>query len=141
MKKVLLSTVVLTAFSLSIILFQISCKKSADATTVSTEPQQDNKILYSTFAGLSSGGGFDSRKLHTSNYDGTDVTDINVVLPTGISIVDGNLSISPDHKTIFFTVGIESSGSDNYAIYACNIDGSNPHLISNVNEPEMGVAY
>jgi hypothetical protein len=48
MKKILLGTIALTAFSCSIILFQISCKKSADAATPTTSIgiTQQNKIIY-----------------------------------------------------------------------------------------------
>jgi len=115
MKKILLSTAVLTAFSLSVVLFQISCKKSADAATpgTSTGSLQENKILYSTDEGILTPTGFELEKLHIANYDGTNVTDINLVLPTGVTLLtrsnvgnSNNMSVSPDHKTIFFQVAI-----------------------------------
>jgi len=151
MKKILLSTAVLTVFSLSVILFQISCKKSADAATpsTSTSVQQENKILYSTDEGTVVNG-FNIEKLHTANYDGTNVTDINLVLPAGVSLVHahnaayyGNPCISPDHKTIFFEVVIKgTSNAVSFAIYSCNIDGSNPHQISTTNKnPAIAVAF
>jgi len=47
------------------------------------------------------------------------------------------LSISPDHKTIFFSVNSTTGGPIN--VYSCNIDGSNPHIV--ISNAEIPVAY
>ena len=234
MKKVLLSTIILTAFALSIILFQISCRKTADAqspqyilpvattsrlggvipdgktitvdgegkisapstiigslfpvattsalggvipdgltilvnaagkisaplpiatasklggvipdgTTITVnsngkisayaQVQQQNKILYIDN---------DSEDLTfwIANYDGTNAQKISVAYPTGLQPgFDKKLTLSPDHKTVFFELE-QSSGTTDY-IYACNIDGTNLHVVlsSNTIAPNVMAAY
>jgi hypothetical protein len=162
MKKVLLSTIVLTAFSLSIILFEISCKKTAnadsppyslpvatttklggvipDGTTISVDGTgkistvgtavQQNKLLYLIPVGPAA-------EIWTSNYDGSGANELNITLPAGLAIQDVNLTISPDHKTIFFIASTVSSGQDYN--YTCNIDGTNPHQI--LTGGDLVVAY
>jgi len=158
MKKILLSTIVLLAFTLSVVLFQVSCKKEAnaqtssytlppattsklggvipDGTTISVDGngkistsgnvvQQQNKILYVVY-----GSQPNTDEIWSANYDGTNAQKINIVLPTGLAIGDTNFTISPDRKMIFFSVFSPTGGTG--SIYACNIDGSNPHkIISN----------
>lgn len=53
MKKLLLSTIVLTGFALSMCLFELSCKKTADAAPVvtTTTPLQQNKLIYVSWNG------------------------------------------------------------------------------------------
>lgn len=174
MKKILLSTLTLIAFSFSIILFEVSCKKTASAdsptytlpiattsklggvipdgstisvdangkiSTINNIASQQNRILYFTYEGVADANGFDLEKLHSANYDGTNVSDINIILPSGISLDNGPISLSPDHKTIFFEVETGNPNNSGSAIYACNIDGSNPHLINNIKSPEIAIAY
>jgi hypothetical protein len=157
MKKVLLSTIVLTAFSLSIILFEISCKKTAnadsppyslpvatttklggvipDGTTISVDAngkistigsgtQQASKLLYGVYGSTDL-----TNTVWLANYDGTNPQQLNITLPTGLAIDVDNLKISPDHQTIFFSAYTPSANSGGFYIYACNIDGSNPHQI------------
>lgn len=149
MKKILLSTIVLTLFATSLILFDISCKKSAnadspsyiltpattsklggvipDGTTISVDGSGKISTVGSSASQqnkilyLTSDGG-----IGTANYDGTNAQKLNIILPTGYSIDSGNnLQISPDHKTIFFAVS-STAGEFNFA---CNIDGSNVHKV------------
>lgn len=167
MKKILLSTIVLTAFSLSIILFQISCKKEAqaeitaytlqpattsrlggvipDGTTISVDvtgkisavannasASQENRILY-----FSISNGDDT--IWKANYDGTNAQMINITLPTGFKINNNQLTISPNHKTIFFSVTKTSvTGFEPY-LFSANIDGSNVKQVGK--NAEIGVAY
>jgi hypothetical protein len=117
MKKILLSTIVLTSFSLSIILFQISCKKDAVADTTTTGVNQQNKLVFiknNSVTGWS---------IWVSNYDGSSPQNLNIVLPSA-SGIDGSLSISPDHKTIFFSVSYTAPSKED-DIYSCSIDGTN----------------
>ena len=122
MKKIFLSSLSLLAFSASIILFQISCKKEAkaDTTTTSVTSSQQNKILY-----------YDQGNQHSNftywimNYDGTGAQKINIVPPAGLTL--GSAQISPDGKTVFVTL---TDVKSNFTIYACNTDGSNLHLVT-----------
>ena len=86
MKKIILSTIVLASFSVSIILFQISCKKSADAATLtsSTGIQQQNKIIFVKNIPLVAPGtsGLYQGQIWSANYDGTNQQQINITLPT-----------------------------------------------------------
>jgi hypothetical protein len=167
MKKILLSTIALTLFAISLLLFDISCKKTAnaqsptyvlpvattsklggvipDGTTISVDgtgkisaapttlAPQAGKIIYIKFGATA----LDSQ-LWTANYDGSGAQQINITLPANLTL-DGDVKISPDHKTIFFTVFPTSGTAVNY-IYACNIDGSNVHQVIGANV-DMQVAY
>ena len=167
MKKVLLGAIVLTFFSLSLILFEIGCRKTAkaqspayvlpvattsklggvipDGTTISVDASgkistvpstlapQAGKIIYIKFGATAV-----NNQIWTANYDGSGAQQINITLPTNLAI-DGDIKISPDHKTIFFTVYPTSGTAVNY-IYACNIDGTNAHEVISANS-DMQVAY
>jgi hypothetical protein len=167
MKKILLSAIVLTFFALSLLLFEISCKKTAkaqsptyvlpvattsklggvipDGTTISVDgtgkisavpttlAPQAGKIIYIKFGATAL-----DNQLWTANYDGSGAQQINITLPANLAL-DGDIRISPDHKTIFFTVYPTSGTAVNY-IYACNIDGTNVHEVISANS-DMQVAY
>ena len=132
-----MSTMVLTAFSLSIILFQLSCKKQVDAATTSnTSTTQQNKIIYlkDIYGGSPGCNAYDSAEIWTANYDGTSQQKINITLPTGYVIVLGQMvKVSPDGKTIFFDAFSPGNNypttSTPWSIFAANIDGSNAHLV------------
>jgi|GEM_PF-6521847 hypothetical protein len=123
MKKLLLSSIVLSLFAISMTLFQLSCKKVALAaittTTAPTTIFQEGKMLVIT----------SDNNIGIENYDGTGLVNLHVAIPQGFHIPpDANLSISPDHKTIFFALtDIVTTNGD--AGYACNIDGSNVHKV------------
>jgi hypothetical protein len=161
------------AFSISLAIFQMSCTKTAnsqtpsftltpattsklggvmpDGTTISVDPngkistigntvQQEGKLLYGIYGATDA-----ANAIWTANYDGTSPQKINVTLPSGLAIDISNLKISPDHKTIFFSVYTPNTNgvSGGYYIYACNMDGSNPHQIINggTNGAAVGLAY
>ena len=112
MKKLLLSSVVLLTFAVSLLIFNVSCKKEAKAQ--SSQPIiQQGKIFFIKSVS-------NEEQIWTANYDGTNQQEINLTLPTGTSI-DGISSISPDRKTIF--VAVADGSTDD--IYTCNVDGSN----------------
>jgi hypothetical protein len=151
MKKILIGSIVLTLFSASTILLQISCQKGFNAqTTVYTLPPATNSTLGGVIVGsgltvgstgvlsLSNSTGiqqnliiFVRRKptspfiyeIWASNYDGSKQNIINISLPVGFSISEEGRSpkLSPDGKTLFFHV---ANATYSY-IYSCNIDGSN----------------
>jgi hypothetical protein len=132
MKKILLSTIILTAFSFSIILFQISCKKSADAatSTTSTGTIQQNKIIYTRNLPVSGAQGIYYCEIWIANYDGTGQQKINISLPTGLFVnYTTFVRLSPDQKTIFFDVADAKQDNINTGFYSANIDGTNAKLI------------
>jgi hypothetical protein len=138
MKKILLSTIVLLAFSFSCILFQISCKKNADAASpTNTSVTQQGKILYKKLVTVNS---IRQAEIWTANYDGSSQTKINITLPAGLYIaIDGDIKLSPDQKTIFLVV--EDNTTYPKGTYSCNIDGSNVKEIFNDYNESVQVAY
>jgi len=130
MKKILLSTIVLTAFSFSIILFQLSCKKSAvAASSAEATIQQQNKIIYEKNFPLP-GTGAIYGEIWTANYDGSNQQKINITLPSGLFVsYTSFVKLSPDEKTIFFRVDNVAGDKNGTGFYSANIDGTNPKLI------------
>ena len=124
-----MGSIALTMFSISMILFQLSCKKEANAQTTTTSLTQLNKLIYSY--------SYDNyvTEIWTSNYDGTNQTKVNITLPTGVYFThqeERNCSLSPDGKKIFFLAGAAYSFNGNTypytltpSIYSCDFDGSN----------------
>lgn len=150
MRKLLLGSVALTFFSFSIILLQISCKKDVIADTLNyILPQATTSVLGGVIVGdgltVSSNGtlsikptsgGTSSKRnkiifgrsnradeIWTANYDGTNQTKLNFVLPAGLELDgEGLIKLSPDGETVFFNV--KKPGAGAYYIYSCKIDGS-----------------
>lgn len=131
MKKLLISSIVLCLFAVSILLFDISCTKTAGAqitTTTTTGLQQLGIVLYTknitntnTTAGM---------EFWIANYDGSNAHQIPVTAPTGYSL-DGGV-LSPDGKKLFYNV-YQNNSSTNERMYSCNVDGSNvTPFISNI---------
>jgi hypothetical protein len=154
MKKLFLGSIALTTFSISILLFQVSCKKEAKAQTNSNNyltpattttlggiivgsglsvtsngtlsvnstggTTQLNKII---FGKLVTGGG--AIEIWTMNYDGSNQTKINIVMPTGEVVNDLNPKLSPDGTKVVFLGTTTASTNNDDDIYTCNIDGSN----------------
>lgn len=170
MRKLILSTIVLLAFSIAIAVFQISCTKTASSQSPSYTLQPattsrlggvipDGTTIAVDGSGKISTTGFtpqEGRLLYgvfgsvetdnamwTSNYDGTNAQKINVTLPTGTVIDPDNLRLSPDHKIVFFEAHTISPAPLAYYIYACNFDGSNPHQIKGpfTNGVSVAMAY
>jgi Tol biopolymer transport system component len=113
MKKLLMGSVALCLFSVSITLFTISCQKQASAQT-STGVSQQNKLIFKKVIGTTA-------EIWTANYDGTSSAKINIILPAGVVFSDDmNPVISPNGQKIFFTAGTSFAGD----IYSCNVDGS-----------------
>lgn len=117
MKKILLSAIVLTLFAVSMLLFQISCKKEAKAQNLATTITSENKILYLK-AGQTSG----TSAIYEANYDGTGAQQVLIDLPPNLAI-ESLEALSPDHTTIFFTVFNPNSAAV-ADLYSCKFDGS-----------------
>lgn len=166
MRKILLSSFVLILFSLALIVFQLSCQKESNAQTnnytlppatssslggviignglsvsptgvisVNRTSSQLGKIVYTKT--IWNGGSSYTNEIWTVNYDGTQATRANIVLPSGLYIASssgssGNTraSLSPDGTLIFFNVS-DASGLTQ-GIYACNVDGTSVRQVVTV---------
>jgi len=148
MKKLLLGSIVLTAFSFAIIVFQMSCQKTAVAQTTNyTLPAATTSTLGGVIVGsglsitssgvlsvTSTSGGLtqlnkliykkvvsSTAEIWTANYDGTANAKVNITLPSGVVFSDDmNPVLSPNGQKIFFTAGTVFNGD----LYSCNADGS-----------------
>lgn len=121
MKKIVLSTIVLLSFSLSILLFQISCKKEAKAESPVTGTTLNILVFTKSFPSVDY-----KWEIWTANYDGSNQKKVNLQLPSGVALDGLSPTLSPDGKTIFFNVlGAPKGNLDGSDIYSCNIDGSN----------------
>jgi hypothetical protein len=140
MKKVLLASIVLSCFSVSIVLFQISCKKSAQAqSTNSANGLQLNTIVYSI--GLDSGVNVQN-EYWLANLDGTNQRKVAITPPAGWYLTD-DVRLTPDGKTLIFTLYDYSYPRTN-ALYSCTLDGQNlKKIVDNVNHKAiiLGGAY
>lgn len=116
MKTLLKSSIVLIVFSLSIILFNISCEKKAEAqanTTVTT-PQNVGLIIFSRQGDM-------HNEFWKANYDGTNQIKITIAsIPTNMDVEKESIRVSPDGKKVFFNL----VGSNVSSLYSCNIDGT-----------------
>jgi len=141
MKKILLGSIVLCLFAVSIVLVEVSCSKSK-ATPL--ENSQINRIVYLKMP--NSG----NKEIWTANYDGSNAVQVPIALPPDVNI-SGELGttqvrLSPDGQTVFFTGELRNSSLEFYdQIYACDINGSNLRVaVSNPNNSghiKLGGAY
>lgn len=131
MKKLLLGSIVLTTFSIAIIIFQMSCQKTAEAqTSTTTGLTQLNLILFSKHPNSGSGN-----ELWTANLDGTNQKKIPITLPTGQEVQEAKLT--PDGKKVVFVASYVSGSVANKGayIYTCSLDGSN--LVKILDNPTL----
>ena len=121
MKNLLKSTLYLFVFALAGILFQISCSNS-DKVTQNVNSTPIGKIVYQT-----------GDKIWIANYDGTNATQIPIVLPTNIlfffNTPASSLSVSHDGNTVFFTCLNMTNTNATKDLYSCNISGGNATLV------------
>ena len=153
MKKVLMGSIVVLIFSLAVILFQVSCQKSANAQQNYTLPVATPTVLggvkpdgvtimvdatgkistASNTAGIQQqnillfvkriAGTSFTYEIWTANYDGTNQKKINITLSAGLSIDEEGRS--PRLSPDGKTVFFDVRNSINSSIYSCNIDGTN----------------
>lgn len=116
MKKLILGSFALLMFSASILMFQISCKKSAEAETP-VKPL-NNKVVFLQYRHNA------GTEIWTMNYDGTGKVKVNVVLSAGQSIND-EVRLSPDGRKLFFIVSSGTNETYKEDLYSCDIDGGN----------------
>lgn len=136
MKKILLSSFVLILFSASIIIFQMSCRKTVNAQT-STIVQPLNKTLLSKTIQMqstavdSSGHSVPLYRFYVDFYivqnDGSNLTKINIPMPVG-EYPSGKGLLSPDGKQLVFKA---NSMSDQSYVYSYSlIDSKLTKLVS-----------
>jgi hypothetical protein len=81
-------------FTLSLLIIQVSCQKSIAWNTEAST--QLNKLLFTT----------SDRKIWTCNYDGSNVTEINLNMPTNyklqLNIPSFHVVLSPDGQKVFY---------------------------------------
>lgn len=114
MKKLLLGTLVLLAFSAALIITQLSCKKEAMAEGPGFA-QPLNKFLFTKdFRGKSS-------EIWVSNNDGTGQTKVNITLPAG-QLVAPQARLTVDGKGVLFVA--MDNNENTIGVYYCLLDGS-----------------
>jgi hypothetical protein len=169
MKRILKSFIVLLLFSLSLILFQLSCDEEVDA-------QHKDYILppatASTLGGVKVGEGLsvtidgilslteghnngqesldrflyvfyndntNTTEFWTAKHDGTDNKQIPISLPSGLKISSQSGVLTPNGQTLIFTVRDLSNVK---YIYSISIDGSNlKKLIDGTGKTGDGIVY
>jgi Tol biopolymer transport system component len=141
MRNLFKTTLYITAFALSGILFQISCSNS-DGISQNTN-QSLGKIIYFHLEQNNN-----NRGIWICNYDGTNATQIPIVLPTGTTFSlengDPRPRLSPDGQRVFFNVSVNTNPTNGASIYSCNIDGSDlqPVVVSSNSSSEfLGGVY
>lgn len=156
MKKLLLGSASLCLFSISIMIFQMSCKKDATAQTSNSNyilPPATTSTLGGVIVGnglsvtgngtlsvVNSGGVTQQNKIlytkyfssgseyYICNFDGTNNQQINITLPANVR-KSSEVVISPDHQKIFFLANLAIAPSNSYT-YSCNLDGTNVQLVT-----------
>lgn len=121
MKNFLKTGLYFFAFAIAGILFQISCSNS-DSENLS--PNAQGKLIFTKW---NNGTGTIVPSIWTCNYDGTDLAEVPITLPTGVIFNTANghdeVKLSPDGLKIFF-LGFNTT-TITKGIYSCNFDGSN----------------
>jgi hypothetical protein len=157
MKKLLMGSVCLLIFSMSILVLQISCQKDIVAQT-SGNPYVLPPATTSALGGVIIGSGLSvtadgtlSATGHSAalnkivyrvksgpntgfwvaNTDGTGRNPANPVLPAGMGLSDTFTApfLSADGTKIFFIAAETTTGFNYRSVWSCNIDGSNPAMV------------
>ena len=111
MKKLFLGSAALIVFSLSIILFQISCQKDAVAQTVTTTGYTLPAATTSTLGGVIVGSGL------SVNANGT------------LSVNSTGATVTQQNKILYIKYST-SSTANNDEIWSANYDGSNQQKVN-----------
>jgi hypothetical protein len=138
MKKLLQGSIILSLFSVSILMLQMSCGKFVIAESPIPGNLQQNKIVFFKSVPPSVG----QHETWIANYDGSGAIKVNIVLPSNVVMAGENgIRLSPDGKTMFF-VGREDNGFNfKQSIYSCKIDGSDVKRIVEYAEQGKGLWY
>lgn len=141
MKKLLLSSTVLFLFSASILIFQVSCKKEANADTQQkTSTEQEKIVLLRKYEN-------GTLSLYTVKIDGTNLKKLSLSFPSNVKLYDIEAKITADGKQIVFTGEFTYNDNDSFNIrsytttYTCDIDGHNLKEIENLSGYWMQDVY
>ncbi len=115
MRKLLLSSIVLFLFSASIMMFQISCQKQANARTATGS----NLVIF----GKTNGSNVD---IWYCNPDGTGMQKVNIASSFNKIY---RVTETPIDNKIFFTARETSGVEPN--LFSCELDGSNVRKLTN----------
>ncbi len=132
-----MGSIILFLFSLSILIFQVSCSKTTAQQNQPNAVTQLNKIVFNQQGGTGSG-------FYIMNYDGTSRTAINITLPVGYTRTLPNAPVMSPDGTKLFIVATYTGGDYSRSIFSCDINGSNVVQIANCvgsAEVELGGAY
>ena len=123
MKKLIMASAALFLFSTSIMIFQISCSKTASAGT-SINNGTASKIVFYTKQGM----------IGIKNADGTGTTSIiSPTLPSGFTLKsDGDTDINSDGTQIFFV----ANSSTGRKLFRCDLSGNNVLQVVSDNDVE-----
>jgi hypothetical protein len=137
MKKLLLGSIVLSAFSVSVALFQMSCNKTSNAQGSNPITTQ-SKFVYLVEGGVT-GAGSDNGQIWIAGLDGTGAQQVNITMPSGY-VVDGSSECNPivtsNGATLVF-LGYDSS-LQQQALFSCGINGGSAVKIKDITK---GQAY
>ena len=124
-----MASAVLFLFSASIMMFQISCSKTASAGT-SLINSSASKILFYTKQGM----------IGIKNADGTGTTSIiSPTLPSGFTLKsDGDADLNSDGTHIFFLANSSTSSGTflGRKIFRCDLSGNNVIQVVSDNDVE-----
>jgi hypothetical protein len=125
MKTIFKSSLVLLLFSVSLVLFNLSCSKESVAQP--TTPQNVGLIVFVKV-------GDNSNNFWTAKYDGTGATKVTIAsFPAQAETDEASFQLSPDGKKVFFLLYIPSTQIQ--SIYSCNVDGTGlTQVVSDVDE-------
>ena len=117
-----MASAVLFLFSASIMMFQISCSKTASANNLGGASA--GKMIYLG----------DQNKIYIKNVDGTGSTTIlNIVLPSPYTTIKtgGETGVFSDGNYIYFRANDLSSSGSPRTIFRCNMQGQNVTKLTN----------
>jgi Tol biopolymer transport system component len=115
MKKLLLSSIILLLFSCSLLIFQVSCQKEANARQ--SDVSNQNKILFTRATDISS-------EIWIADSDGRNQRKINFsLLPN--EKMNPNISISPDNSNIYITTSEKVGNYYRARLYTIDLNGNN----------------
>ena len=116
MKKLMYSTIALTCFSISLLLFQFSCQK--EATAKATSAQAQNKFLY-----IVTNSSENAFQYWVSDIDGTNNHQISVTMPSPY-VTWTSAKLSQDGSTIIFKGWNPTSSTT--SVWSVSINGGSP---------------
>jgi hypothetical protein len=121
MKKLLMGSVALILFSVSVVVFQVSCSKDAMAGNDDDNGGKGKMVLYKI--STDAGGDQNNEQLWLMESNGSNRHRVNIVFPQNDFFITSARLVDKGTKIILFA--IKFNEVDNYRVaYKCNLDGS-----------------